>query len=1009
MMSLPKMYFLFRKIDKKSPNYGLEKGISDEEGISDKINFKTRLNQAKSESQSMKKVQTRPVTAGKITQLANQQKTPKIPEAIMLARIRPRNSGADKEKLYEENLELKQKNNVLNEENTKLKTKLYQVEKELTKKEEADEENPIFRHPNHLIVNLKNIIKDLKTQVSEKTTEVDLLKKNLKSSKINEMEIEMKAYIDEDIRLRHHLEEILKFRDTELSLPDHVLENNIRQSMISEALQKQNQELQLKIIKLEEEKEIFQAKIAELDKRKKRTRKKTDTSNNKTDILKLQIDHDSISKNFQAKEINYKEQITHLQKVINEFEQENNEYKLKIEEFENKTELLLSELKILRKESLNKSKEKIQKAISKKFSNPPKILIIINRIVESKNMIVTVLMTLIDKNNIGVVDIDDFYKKMISFYPNFKKKYIELVWKDVGCRGNMINLAKLEEIYEKYEYDNIFLSSSSEEESAPDMKKKKYNEEENKSFSVIKEDKEFKSIDSKTVGAETFYKTVGESKENQDKKDQHFTNVISSKKNEVDVTISKELKSEIFPSNKSESREIFNLNSEKKELLNKNEGCTKHEEFKKEIDLPDSKSYKKNEDNIIAKINESNKPENEKEKMIACEKKSILDTENMKFLNEKTVENDSNKKAVNKEIGNEKKDVSYKNNEEKCTVLADSKTDSLVNLLLLHISFRLQMNRIPVASMHSVLFKNIPKNHSIPSSLLKTIFKNPPINFTEPGDHEKLLIFFGENCTVGEIIDKLIKVTGAWQIYTQKQEKIFDELISAKLTPIVSKLKDLCRIKAKESSDILYSEDFFNILLSLNTTFEPDCKKYMELLFYSYDFVLFSVPYENFLSIYCEKTEMSEEQRANLVRSCLQMIADALKQDDKTAGDAFETNKNRLIDANSFIAGIQKLGLNKIGISHINIMIEAMQDESSEEQGINIEELNSILTHYGVGYEGSFENEDSDEDYSKSQEKESLKLNQKEEDLYSFDSQEYSEDSENEYSESYSESYDEGN
>ena len=42
----------------------------------------------------------------------------------------------EQEKLYEENLELKQKNNSLNDENLRLKTKLYQIEKELNRKEE---------------------------------------------------------------------------------------------------------------------------------------------------------------------------------------------------------------------------------------------------------------------------------------------------------------------------------------------------------------------------------------------------------------------------------------------------------------------------------------------------------------------------------------------------------------------------------------------------------------------------------------------------------------------------------------------------------------------------------------------------------------------------------------------------------------------------------------------------------------------------------------------------------
>jgi hypothetical protein len=49
---------------------------------------------------------------------------------------------------------------------------------------------------------------------SNKTEEIEALKRNIKSTKITEIEIEMKMYMDECTRLRHQLEEVIKSKDT---------------------------------------------------------------------------------------------------------------------------------------------------------------------------------------------------------------------------------------------------------------------------------------------------------------------------------------------------------------------------------------------------------------------------------------------------------------------------------------------------------------------------------------------------------------------------------------------------------------------------------------------------------------------------------------------------------------------------------------------------------------------------------------------------------------------------
>jgi uncharacterized protein YlxW (UPF0749 family) len=66
----------------------------------------------------------------------------------------------------------------------------------------------------HLATNLKRKIRELQGEVTSKNNEVEALKRHIKSTKIAEIEIEMKLYIDECTRLRTQLEEVIRSKDT---------------------------------------------------------------------------------------------------------------------------------------------------------------------------------------------------------------------------------------------------------------------------------------------------------------------------------------------------------------------------------------------------------------------------------------------------------------------------------------------------------------------------------------------------------------------------------------------------------------------------------------------------------------------------------------------------------------------------------------------------------------------------------------------------------------------------
>ena len=92
---------------------------------------------------------------------------------------------------------------------------------------------------------LKKQITELKTIIKERDTEIDAIKKNYKYTRINELEIDLKVYVEELVRMRNILDQVIKSRDP-LSNPEHakLIEtelDNRNKALLS--VQKENKEL----------------------------------------------------------------------------------------------------------------------------------------------------------------------------------------------------------------------------------------------------------------------------------------------------------------------------------------------------------------------------------------------------------------------------------------------------------------------------------------------------------------------------------------------------------------------------------------------------------------------------------------------------------------------------------------------------------------------------------------------------------------------------------------------
>lgn len=153
------------------------------------------------------------------------------------SRIRPKNAALDRERLFDDAIKQKIAANYLKDENLRLKTKVHILEGEIQKKEKFIDEiiqqqdsyqiggvgGPVVvannkstqpRNSTHLTLNLKRKIRELQSEVATKQDEIELLKKNVRTTRLTEMEVENKMFMDECTRLRHQLEEVIKTKDT---------------------------------------------------------------------------------------------------------------------------------------------------------------------------------------------------------------------------------------------------------------------------------------------------------------------------------------------------------------------------------------------------------------------------------------------------------------------------------------------------------------------------------------------------------------------------------------------------------------------------------------------------------------------------------------------------------------------------------------------------------------------------------------------------------------------------
>ena len=172
-------------------------------------------------------------------------KTSKFQEIHNLNKLLPKAIPQEKERLYEENLQLKVNVHELLTENLQQKTRIRFYE---DKNKQCESSEPNKR----VITQLKHQLKEYKLTVHDKDDEILDLKKNLRVSRLNEFEMEIKVYKDECLRLRQQLKDLLERNGIPKSYLEFENEIHFKDQQI-ESIKKEYKEKSLDAAKLRDE------------------------------------------------------------------------------------------------------------------------------------------------------------------------------------------------------------------------------------------------------------------------------------------------------------------------------------------------------------------------------------------------------------------------------------------------------------------------------------------------------------------------------------------------------------------------------------------------------------------------------------------------------------------------------------------------------------------------------------------------------------------------------------
>ncbi|OMJ80903.1 hypothetical protein SteCoe_18763 [Stentor coeruleus] len=924
-MSFPQMYPVYRKLNQKSPISAAnkeEESSKEDEYVFEKVNIQEKNLRPVSAKASELYKSKRPITSKHLPINLRRERTKKLVDYSILTRLKPRRVNIDKERLYEENMALKLKNNNLHEDITRLRTKINQIEKELNKREDQNEHTQHIK-PAHLINSLKSTIKDLKSEINSKNDEIIKLKRNIRSTKINEIELEVQAYIDECTRLRHHLEEIMKQRETPQA--NQVIEDKTTQnSFIVNNLKKENEDLSAALKIGNDEVNKWKERVNELEKLKKKSLvKKNELIGAKNEILKLKGQIDSGNKEFGNKENLYKDEIGKLKKSNQELQGKVGGYEMKIKELMGIVEEQGRKMKVL-EEYLSKNEDETKKA---EFDRR-------ERIREEE-----------EKAELRMREEEERIRAEIKKKEEENRKKVE-----EDNKREEENRRKEEENRKKEEE-----AKKKEEEARKKEEAKKKEEEARKKEEAKKKEEEARKKEEENRKKEEEDRRKEE--ENRKKEEERRRKEEEDRRKEEEDRKKEEERRKKEEENRKKEEENRKKEEEKKK---KEEEAKKKEEEAKKIE-----ETKKKEESKRKHEEKPKQEQNPKEEL----PKTKTPDEKVKPLEQ----NPSNPSTLKEEETKEKSKnkAKSKKSKDKTPPKRDPLNPETKNLLE-HFSFRMQINRIPKSKIFPTLFSTISPEKPITKSELSSYLKKPPFSYSQ-SEIETLSSFLLESKSTGKTIEeKLIKNTEDWEIFSPEDEEKFDENLNQIMLSSKDSLFSACQNQDTDNSGIISINSFKKALKNSSIDLPAKLFKYMTLLFYSHDMKINQVPYKHFIKAYGDPEgqdddEVTDEEKAKVVRHYLKIISQILIQNKKGVMDVFECDESGIISPEEFYEGLRRIGMGDMEQDHVLLMLEALQFEEASEVCVHIEELEEILMHYGVNEtkEGDEEGDEEDIDEEK--------------------------------------------
>lgn len=863
----------------------------------------------------------------------------------------------DKERLYDENLALKSKVNSLSEDNILLRTRISQLERDLCKKELlSDPKTPTDKSGSknlHFITNLKQTVKELRTLIQNRDSELSSLKKTTKNTKVIELEAENQALVDECTRLRHHLEEILKQQGIGINDLSEMQEEHYQKTLMFSNIQKQNADLSYSLAEAKDEIKRLRDKASDTDKNKKKrlSPKKSEINALKAEIQNLRQQAEKESRDSLTKELEFKSDIDKLKKMNQEYHYRMQTYEVKIkdqmvhiEQYKAQNLILQNEI-----EDSNEHKRQAQDGpldmSNRRVENPPKLFKMIYNLINKKRMLLVVFLSLLDRNNNGYVETNEFIARMKAHGQKVKRKHVvEVIELVTGQNTSLLHLRSIEKVFEQYQYSLSPLSESSDEEIISKKHQKAGNLDEIKPVDVLElktkiseakqpiaELNKFEKREFMQQYGRAIKETVKEEilNEGSIKTIDHSLKDIIVVQQESEQTLQRVLQNSI-------TQLPIETQHSNQQLLTKTSSPIPH------LHVETQASTINKVDHSIIKSSDSNSTIKSINQSITVDEKSS-----------------TREKSLDKLIDPE---------------LPTIKTQEIIHIYK-HIALQMQLNRNPKSELMTILFGASLDNRSLTKQDIIDVFSRDPLTIAndpkfekfcqylvEPSqDHIKQSEFQDLKSLISEIGKKIHKDLADWPVYTKENEEYFDERISGIINANLDTLMDSCIKLDSENSGAITIADFSRVLIANSIEIDSDVLDYMKLLFYSSNLKLDEVPYRKFLDAYKEKdedeyeedyeggdTERNDEERARIMRHIFEMISNSMKNKHLNVQDVFQYSRKGLITLENFTRALQRLELESIDKDFILIIFQSLQYEEAAETCIHVDDLEEIMEHYGI-------------------------------------------------------------